>query len=169
LFGALLIYRGNFADWIDPTWRELVLNTVGQARPRDWPSETAIESAEYSKAQDAGYDLTAVNWWVYEEHNLNIKIDPPWCTGKNGWWITKLMPGQFMPMHTDPFTHYTSCKRFWIPLQDFKPGHLFIYGSTLIKDYKAGDVYEYIDSHDTHGAANIGHEPRVVLQVTEYV
>jgi hypothetical protein len=46
---------------------------------------------------------------------------------------------------------------------------LFIYGSTLIKDYKAGDVYEYIDSHDTHGAANIGHEPRVVLQVTEYV
>jgi hypothetical protein len=164
-----LIYQGNFANWIDPQWRELVLNTVGQARPRDWPPETAAESAEYQKAQEAGYDLTAVDWWVYEKHDLSINIDPPWCTGKTDWWITKLMPGQFMPMHTDPFTHYETCKRYWVPLQDFSPGHLFVYGNELIKDYKAGDVFEYYDSRDTHGAANIGHTPRVILQVTEYV
>jgi len=137
-----LIYRGNFANWINPTWRELVLNTVGQARPRDW--------------------------WVYEEHDLNIKISPPWCTGKTEWWITKLMPGQFMPMHTDPFTHYETCKRYWVPLQDYQPGHLFVYGNLVLTKYSAGDVYEYINSQDIHGAANIGHMPRVVLQVTEY-
>ncbi len=164
-----MIYRGNFANWVDPTWRDLVLNKIGQARPRDWPPETAIESAEYRKAQAAGYDLTAVNWWVYEKQDLNIEINPPWCIGPVSWWITKLLPGQFMPMHTDPFTHYKQCKRFWVPLQDFVPGHLFVYGNDLIKDYKLGDVYEYFDSSDVHGAANIGHEPRIILQVTEYV
>ena len=162
-------YLGNFLNWVDPLWRKLVLETNGQARPRDWPAETAIESAEYQKAQDAGYDLTAVHWWVYEKQNLNIEVNPPWCSGKTSWWITKLLPGQFMPMHTDPFTHYQNCKRYWVPLQDFSPGHLFIYNNTLIKDYKAGDVYEYYNSKDIHGAANIGHEPRVVLQVTENV
>ena len=163
-----MIYRGNFANWINPVWRELVLNTVGQARPRDWPPETAVESAEYRRAQAAGYDLTAVHWWVYEEHDLNILVDPPWCNGTTNWWITKLMPGQFMPMHTDPFTHYEPCKRYWVPLQDFQPGHLFVYDNNLIKDYKAGDVFEYYDSKDSHGAANIGHAPRIILQVTEY-
>lgn len=145
------------------------MSTEGQARPRDWPPATAVESAEYRRAQEAGYNLNEVHWWVYEKQDLNIEITPPWCTGKVSWWITKLLPGQFMPMHTDPFTHYSDCKRFWVPLQDFKDGHLFIYKNTLVTDYKAGDVYEYFDSKDNHGAANIGYEPRVVLQVTEYV
>jgi len=30
-------------------------------------------------------------------------------------------------------------------------------------------VYEYYNSQDMHGAANIGHIPRLVLQVTEYL
>ena len=164
-----MIYIGNYIDWVDPKWRKLVLSIDGQARPRDWPPETAVESAEYRRAQEAGYDLTAVNWWVYEKQDLNLDINPTWCQGKTNWWITKLLPGQFMPMHTDPFTHYQSCKRYWVPLQDFLPGHLFVYGNELIKDYKAGDVFEYYDSRDPHGAANIGHTPRVILQVTEYV
>jgi hypothetical protein len=164
-----LIYRGNYADWINPIWREMVLTTEGQARPRDWPPETAIESAEYSKAQNAGYDLTAVNWWVYEKKDLAIEINPPWCTGKVSWWITKLMPGQFMPMHTDPFTHYDACKRYWVPLQNYEYGHLFVYRNIVLTTYNTGDVYEYVNSQDIHGAANIGHTPRVVLQVTEHV
>jgi hypothetical protein len=156
-------------NWVDPIWYNLALNTTGQARPRDWPPETAVESAEYQKAQQAGYDLTEVHWRIYEQKDLDVKINPPWCKGEVSWWITKLMPGQFMPMHTDPFTHYDNCKRFWVPLQDFKLGHLFIYNNELIKDYKAGDVYEYYNSQDVHGAANIGYEPRIVLQVTEYI
>jgi hypothetical protein len=164
-----LIYIGNYKNWIDPCWREMVLNTVGQARPKDWPPDTAAESAEYKRATEAGYDLTATNWWVYEENDLNIKIIPPWCSGKTSWWITKLMPGQFMPMHSDPFTYYSNCKRFWVPLQNYHPGHVFIYKDNMITSYNEGDVYEYYSSTDMHGAANIGHTPRVILQVTEYV
>ncbi len=164
-----MIYKGNFYSWVDPLWEHLVLTRVGQARPRDWPAATAVESTEYKKYKEAGYDLSAINWWVYEEKDLNISISPPWCTGDVHWWITKLLPGQYMPMHTDPYTHERSCNRYWIPLQDYHPGHIFMYRDQVITNYKAGDVYTYIDSTDLHGAANIGHIPRIVLQVTEYV
>ena len=107
-----------------------------------------------------------MNWWVYEEKDLG-KLDLP--LSNYHWWITKLYPGQFMPMHTDPHTHEQSCNRYWIPLQDYQPGHIFIYKDKFITDYKAYDVFEYENEQDMHGAANIGHTPRVVLQVTEYV
>ena len=35
-------------------------------------------------------------------------------------------------------------------------------------NYNKGDVFEYAHAQDIHGAANIGHIPRLVLQVTEY-
>jgi hypothetical protein len=162
-------FVGNYNSWIDPKWRELVLSTEGQARPRDWAPAFAVESDEYKTAHDAGYDLTAVHWWVYEQSNLNINITPPWCGNNVHWWITKLLPGQFMPMHTDPHTHGRACNRFWVPLQDYVAGHVFIYDTQLIADYKAGDVFQYVNSIDQHGAANISTLPRVVLQVTEYL
>jgi hypothetical protein len=163
-------FVGNYANWIDAEHlRQLVINSVGQARPRDWPASSAIESAEYKKYNEAGYNLSAINWWVYEKDDLDIDISPPWTTGTVHWWVTKLYPGQYMPMHTDPDTHGKECNRFWVPLQDYHPGHIFIYNDELIVDYKAGDVYTYFNSTDLHGAANIGHIPRVVLQVTEYL
>ena len=51
----------------------------------------------------------------------------------------------------------------------YHQGHIFIINDKLVTDYKAGDVYEYVHEQDTHGAANIGHIPRLVLQVTEYL
>jgi hypothetical protein len=147
--------------------RQRVLDTQGQARPRDWPPAFAVESDEYKRAEEAGYDLTQVHWWVYEEQNLGPLLLP--LENEYHWWITKLYPGQFMPMHSDPHTHERPCKRYWIPLQNFEPGHVFIYKDNLIKDYKELDVFEYESSTDLHGAANIGHTPRVILQVTEFL
>lgn len=158
-------YVGNWKKYIPTNLRDRVLSTDGYARPRDWPAATAVESSEYRKAKNAGYDLSAVHWWVYEEVHLGSLHLP---FNDYHWWITKLYPGQFMPMHTDPHTHERPCKRYWIPLQDYEPGHVFIYKDSMITNYKAYESYEYIDSHDNHGAANIGHTPRVVLQVTVY-
>lgn len=162
-------YIGNYATWIDPLWEHKILTTEGQARPRDWPPATAVESAEYSRYETAGYDLNAVNWWVYEEQDLNLSITPTWPAGKIHWWFTKLMPGQYMPMHTDPHTHDVLCNRYWMPLQDYTAGHVFIYKDKMIADYRAGDVYQFDNETDTHGAANIGHTPRIMLLVTEYI
>lgn len=158
-------YIDNWKAVISADLRQQVLDTVGQARPRDWPAINAIESSEYKRAIEAGYDLNAVHWWVYEEQELG-KLNLPFK--EYHWWITKLYPSQFMPMHTDPHTHDRVCKRLWVPLQDFEPGHVFIYKDNMITNYYAYDVYEYYNSHDMHGAANIGHTPRVVLQVTVY-
>ena len=165
-----MIFIGNYKNKILTKGSyEKILGTIGQARPKDWPPAFAVETAEYKKAEQAGYDLNATNWWVYESKDLDIKINTPWTDNNIHWWITKLMPGQFMPMHTDPHTHSTNCKRFWIPLQDYVPGHIFIYQNELIKDYSQDDVFEYIDATDSHGAANISHSPRLVLQITEYL
>jgi len=158
-------YVSNWASYIPCNLRQCILDTSGQARPRDWPASTAVESAEYRRADEAGYDLTAVNWWVYEETELG-SIELPFKDYH--WWITKLYPGQYMPMHTDPHTHDRPCKRYWVPLQDYEPGHIFIYNDKMITDYLAHSAYEYYNSQDMHGAANIGHTPRVVLQVTVY-
>ena len=160
-------FVGNWKHQIHPKQRQRVLDNDGQARPRDWPPAFAVESDEYKRAKEAGYDLTQVHWWVYEQKDLGALILP--LENEYHWWITKLNPGQFMPMHSDPHTHERVCKRYWIPLQDYQPGHIFIYKDKLIKNYKEYDVFEYEKSTDLHGAANIGHTPRVVLQVTEFL
>jgi len=159
----------NYARWINDLWITAILEKEGQARPRDWPPAYAQEVAEYARAKEAGYDLTAVNWWVYEEKDLNIKMFPPWCQGPSHCWFTKMMPGQFMPIHADPHTHDKPCKRYWMPLQDYEAGHVFIYKDQLINNYKKGDLFEFDDPTDIHGAANIGHTPRIMLLVTEYL
>ncbi len=161
-------YLGNYQSWIDPLWEHLIMTRDGQARPRDWPPATAVESAEYSKYQLAGYDINAVNWWVYEYGDIYVNVNPPWTKGKIHWWFTKMMPGQFMPVHTDPHAHDQECYRYWIPLQDFQIGHIFLYGNKMINDYKAGDVFQFENERDLHGAANIGHTPRISLLITEY-
>jgi hypothetical protein len=162
-------FIGNFFSWVDPLWEHLVLTRTGQARPRDWSAAFDVESQEYKKAQEAGYDLNSVYWWVYEEKDLGITINPPWCNNKIQWWITKLLPGQFMPMHTDPHTHNSTCNRYWIPLQNYISGHVFIYKDKMMTSYNAGDVYQFENEVDTHGAANIGHTPRIFLLITEYL
>jgi hypothetical protein len=159
-------YIDNWKHILHSDLRQQVLDTIGQARPRDWPPAFAVESDEYARAEEAGYDLSQVHWWVYEEADLGYLKLP--IDNKYHWWITKLYPGQFMPMHSDPHTHERPCKRYWIPLQDYEPGHIFIYKTILINNYNAYDVFEYTKSTDLHGAANISHSPRVILQVTEY-
>lgn len=161
-------YIGNYSEWINPEWIDQVMSKDGQGRPRDWTPVYGVEEEAFERADKIGYDMKSVLWWVYEDKDLDIIISPPWCVGKIDWWITKLMPGQYMPMHTDPFTHYENCVRYWIPLQDYHDGHVFVYKDQMISNYKAGDVYQYDLSTDVHGAANIGHIPRLVLQVTEY-
>jgi hypothetical protein len=80
-----------------------------------------------------------------------------------------MMPGNFMPMHKDPHTMYEkNSRRFWMPLQDWAQGHIFVYEDEVITNYKAGDVYMYQDAQALHGAANIGLTPRLVLQFSTH-
>lgn len=161
-------FIGNF-KFINDAWIEEILSKDGQARPRDWNAINEIENKEYLQYKNAGYNLNSVHWWVYEKHDVTFYVEPPFITKDYHWWITKLLPGQFMPMHTDPHTHDRPCIRYWVPMQDYHPGHIFVLNDKMISKYKKGDVWTYQTPRDLHGAANIGHIPRVVLQITEYL
>jgi hypothetical protein len=59
-------------------------------------------------------------------------------------------------------------QRYWMPLQDWESGHIFMYENQVVTGYKMGDVWCYTDSTALHGAANIGYTPRIILQVSTH-
>ena len=164
-------FLGNFKHWIRPDWLEFVLNNRGMGRPRDGKKPDSLEEElEYTKARNAGYKDDSVYFWMFDKTTVDFSIpQPPFIHNEFHWWITKMLPGNFMPIHIDPHTLIEkNSERFWIPLQDYEPGHIFLYENQIITDYKAGDVWKYENSSALHGAANIGYTPRIILQISTY-
>lgn len=166
----MMEFVGNFKNWIDPTWIEFLKSNRGIARPGEGQQPDSPEMVDqYNKARAAGYKDDDIFFYMFDRHNTDFNIIPPFTNEPYHWWITKMLPGNFMPMHTDPHTSYQKdSKRYWIPLQDYQPGHIFMYEDTVITNYKAGDVWVYSDSNALHGAANIGHTVRLALQISTY-
>ena len=163
-------HLGNFGDWIDSTWVNEILSNRGVGRPGEGKKpDSPEEELEYAKARAAGYKDDDIFFYMFTKNNTSFDIVAPFIEGKYHWWITKMLPGNFMPVHVDPHTMFQkNSKRYWMPWQDYEPGHLFLYEDQVITDYKKGDLYEYADSSAIHGAANIGHTPRIVLQISSF-
>lgn len=163
-------YIGNFADWIKDEWIEEILSNRGTARPAEVKKpDSPEEEAEYAKARAAGFRDDDIFFYMFGKNNTTFDITPPFIQDNYHWWVTKMLPGNFMPVHVDPHTKFQkNSKRYWMPWQDYEPGHLFLYEDTVITNYKKGDVYVYEDASALHGASNIGLTPRIVLQVSTY-
>jgi hypothetical protein len=164
-------YIGNFSDWIRVEWIGHILATDGIKRP----SGGNNPNTEYLKSFiDAGYDISKTYWHHYasETNTFPFEFEAPFDNDKMFmWWFIKMMPGGFMPMHRDP--HVTEddkdgVERYWIPLQDYRPGHIFIYDNSLITNYKMGDCFKYSSANEIHGAANISHDIRLTVQFTTH-
>lgn len=157
-------YLGNYAGWVDQSWAKEVLSFDGYKLHEVWYHDDA-------KKEMAKTRTDTDDWlFLYDKRNLSFDIKGfPWTDKECTWWIVKYYPGHFLQMHVDPITDWNGVddKRWWIPLMDYQPGHVFIYKDLFLHDYKSGDVYEYYQATDLHGAANIGYTPRVVLQVSE--
>ncbi len=85
------------------------------------------------------------------------------------WWFIKLLPGQMQTMHIDP--HLIGVKnpvRYSMFLQDYVPGHIFMFDDFLATNYKAGDIFEWSDPECIHGCVNISYTVRYTLQITLY-
>lgn len=166
---------GNIADLIDTQWIDAVLAEInenqGILRPKEGGKPKGLEGdKEWQKAIAAGYSSDDVYFEMFDKNTLKTEI-PVFhtCSRNRHWWITKMMPGQFMPMHIDPHTEQQkNVDRFWIPLQNWEPGHIFMFENTFIANYAKGDVYKYESAQGLHGAANIGLASRSTLQVTLY-
>lgn len=167
----MMNYVGNFSNWIDAAWFEEVLANRGIGRPGEGKKPNSPEEKlEYQKAIAGGYDPASIYFYMFDKNSVSFTLPrPPFVEGNFHWWITKMLPGQFMPMHIDPHTNYEkNSRRFWMPWQDYQGGHIFAYEDQIVANYKAGDVYEYSNSKALHGAANVGLSSRIVLQVSTY-
>lgn len=162
-----MIYVGNYADWIKPELIEFMLTSDGTSRPGGGPNP---DSEEFRKATSSGYDLTSTYWYIYEPHTLPLDITMPFDNRKDFiWWGIKMKPGNFMPVHRDPHTsELANCKRYWMALQDWEPGHIFMYNKEVLVDYKKGDVFCYPDAQEIHGACNIGYNVRLTFHFSTY-
>lgn len=89
------------------------------------------------------------------------------------------LPGQFFPYHVDELPGFKNNEieheldkdplqvaRFEIMVYDWVPGHVWAYGNTYWKQWKAGDIAWHNWRDIPHGTANLSHSPRVTLQVT---
>ena len=163
-------YVGNFKSFIKNEWVEEVLNSRGYGRPSEGKKPNSPEEEfEYQRARNAGYKDTDIYFYMFDKNNVSFQLDLPFIEKKYHWWITKMLPGNFMPMHVDPHSVYEkTTERYWMPWQDWEPGHIFMYENKVITDYKAGDLWTYVDATALHGASNIGHVPRIVLQISTY-
>jgi hypothetical protein len=107
-------FIGNFKEHISQNWINEILNSRGTGRPAEGKKPDSIEeSAEYKKAIAAGYKDSDIYFYMFDKSNVSFEIDLPFINEKYHWWITKMMPGNFMPMHVDPHTLYQkNSKRF---------------------------------------------------------
>jgi hypothetical protein len=85
------------------------------------------------------------------------------------WWFVKLLPGQMQAMHFDPhLIEIQNPQRYTVFMQDYQPGHIFVWGDKMISNYKAGDLFKWSDPMCYHGCVNISYETRYTLQLTTY-
>ena len=170
----------NYKDWIKDEWIDEVMSTEGMSVPRDFFAGNNIwEEIESGKRDPMHptemaiyetYGTDGVHFQLLEDNQLSFELTPPWITDEiYEWWIVKMYPGQYIPVHRDNLRGGDiDTKRYWMPLVDYDPGHIFLYEDITVSNYKKGDLYLYDETQAWHGAINIGSTPRVILQVSTY-
>jgi len=160
-------YLGNYCDWINDEWIDIINSQPGKRVPQ----EQDIDKNDY--IFDVNNSFNHVYYEQYDsEYSDNIKLTPSWPMYSNfEWWIVKQTTGMLIPMHQDEFESGRIHKRYWMPFQDYTPGHIFLYEDKLITDYKKGDLFEFDDNLAVHYSGNASYSTRIVLQISawEYV
>jgi hypothetical protein len=147
-----------------------MLTNNGTSRPSGGRNPN---TEEFKQALKNGYDLSQVYWYIFEIDTFPFDIKMPFEDNNDEclWWGIKMNPGNFMPIHRDPHTYdpeFYDVKRYWMALQDWEPGHIFMYEDQVLVNYSKGDVYSYIDPQAIHCACNIGNNPRLSFHFSTY-
>lgn len=159
----------NVRNWLKQSWIDEVSATTGFRAPVDlFKKEKQELHEEDIRAKNSGYSLDAFYYTLIEKPHLNFEIPniPGISNGEVHWWITKMVPGQFMPVHRDPrITTKKNIERYWMPWTDWECGHIFSYEDTVVGGYRKGDLFLMENPDALHGAANIGLTPRITLNI----
>lgn len=168
----------NYKDW--PMCEQLLAlvknsngDTVPVWQPERWTGKPELEEARdilrqgYANRHDV---FQQFNPSTKEMKNFNFSLpDIPNDDRQSYWWVVKLLPGQMQPMHFDPHLLETkNPKRYTMFLQNWIPGHIFVYNDKYISNYQAGDLFLWDDPMMQHGVVNIGFADRYSLQITTF-
>lgn len=166
---------GNYADWIRPELLDIIKTKPGDTTPV-WQPERWSGRPEWDEARERARYGYSDNKHFFQQFNQFSKdmqgydIVLPEIPGDNRqtmWWIVKLLPGQMQSMHFDPhLIEYKNPQRYTMFLEDWRPGHIYVWGDQYIANYRAGDFYKWSDPMCYHGCVNIGYEDRYTLQIT---
>lgn len=172
-------YIGNYKEWVDETFTPEVLEMMnntdgGKTKLHEagrWVGHPALNQyVEKIKVYDKYKDNTFQQFFnvskPFKEKPL-VLPQLPETRNQTFWWVVKLKPGEYQTVHQDPHL-YTSVnpKRYTLYLQDWQPGHVFIYKNKTISNYKAGDLFEWDDPLMEHAVANVSCNIRYSLQIS---
>ena len=169
-------YIGNFKSWMEQyNILEHLKSCQGDKtpvwQPDRWTGNPTLE--KFKEMAKPGYSnnkffFHQMNPKSAEMQNFNFLLpDVPEKRTKVNWWFVMLYPGEFQAMHVDPqLTEVENPVRYTMFLQDWEPGHIFVYDDKVAANYKAGDMFEWSDPMIIHGPANICYNTRYTLQIT---
>jgi hypothetical protein len=168
-------YIDNYADWIKPELIDHLKTHDGDLRnvwqPERWQGHPELD--KFREMARSGYGAGKSIFHQFSLLSPDMQDFPitlpdlPEKRKRTFWWFVKLNPGELQSMHIDP--HLVEVKnpvRYTMYLQDYQPGHIFVWDDHMNVNYKAGDLYEWSDPMIVHGCVNIGYETRLTLQIT---
>lgn len=187
----MIKYVGNYAEWIKDEWIEYLTNTcTGTFFPIDaTPITEPMLLHNFDGITPAGDPLpgyeqlwskTEVCCITYKQPILPFEVNLPFeVDGKYDWFFLKLPPGMSQPVHTDSSIEEKlwdggvalpnpKVLRYWMPLQDHKRGHIFLYDDVNFTDYKKGDLFLHDGECVWHGGGNMGHAIRLTWNLEVY-
>lgn len=165
----------NIKDWITPELMNHLSSHKGDTVPV-WQPERWTGHPTLDEFREKARPFFEHNTPCFQQFNAKSKDmetllialpDFPKARSKMHWWFIKLLPGQMQTMHIDP--HLVEVKnpvRYSVFLQDYIPGHIFMFDDFMATNYKAGDVFEWNDPECIHAAVNVSYDIRYTLQVT---
>ena len=166
-------YIGNYKEWITDDLMDYLKTHDGDTRPvwqpERWQGHPLLD--EFREKCRGGYAHKNHDFQQFNGNTAGmIPITLPQLPKQRSqchWWFIKLLPGQMQAMHIDP--HLVEVKnpvRYTMYLQDYHPGHIFVWDDKISANYKAGDLFEWSDPMIVHGCTNISFETRYTLQIT---
>lgn len=171
-------YIGNYSYWLkEQRIIEHLTECQGDItpvwQPDKWTGNPTVE--KFKELARPGYSSNKhffhqmnIDSEEMKDYNFSLPLLPKRRLEKN-WWFVMLYPGEFQAMHVDPqLLNVKNPVRYTMFLQDWEPGHIFVYDDKIVTNYKAGDMFEWSDPMTVHGPANIGYNTRYTLQITLY-
>jgi len=167
----------NDSAWITPELMNHLATTSGDKipvwQPHRWQGHPLLD--KFREEARPFFEKETPYFQQYNTNSVDMKDftvvlpELPEQRKHCHYWFIKLLPGQMQTMHIDP--HLVDVKdpvRYSMFLQDYVPGHVFVFDDFMATNYKAGDIFEWSDPECIHACVNVSYTVRYTLQITLY-